>query len=265
MNSTIKDKKQFICHSGGATGADTYFEKIGEKYGVLTKAYSYKTASHKSKNKVEISESDFQEGINRIEIAAKTLKRKTYNKFMPLLSRNWQQIKNSNQVFAISEICKRPGLEYVAGGTGWAVQMAIDNRKDVYVFDQEQDAWYKWSYGKSKFNVLKKVPTITETNFAGIGARKIKENGIQAIKDLYEASITDYKMKQLIIELTEKQHGKMITHLKRGTALSINSESFSGFEIRLCSVDGNLSSWVEVEMLGMIDLGEVNWDIKEKN
>ncbi|WP_026978106.1 hypothetical protein [Flavobacterium tegetincola] len=265
MNSTIKDKKQFICHSGGATGADTYFEKIGENYGVLTKAYSYKTASHKSKNKVEISESDFLEGIHKIEIAKKTLKRKTYNKFMPLLSRNWQQIKNSNQVFAISEICKRHGLEYVTGGTGWAVQMAIDNKKEVYVFDQEQDAWFKWSYGKSKFNVLKKIPTITETNFAGIGTRKIKENGIQAIEDLYEASITDYKMKQLIIELTEKQHTKMIEHLQRGTTLNINSESFSGFDIRLCCVDGNLSSWVEVEMFGMIDLGEVNWDIKEKN
>lgn len=264
MSSTKNDKKQFICHSGGAIGADTYFEKIGENYGVLTKAYSYKTTSHKGKSKVEISESDFLEGIERIEIAKKTLKRKTYAKFMPLLSRNWQQIKNSNQVFAVSEICKRPDLEYVVGGTGWAIQMAIDNKKEVYVFDQEQDAWFKWSYSKSRFNVLKNAPTISDTNFAGIGTRKIKENGIQAIQKLFETSFKNHKTKQLIIELTDKQHTQMMEHLQRGTTLNINSESFSGFEIRLCCLDGNISSWLEIEMLGMLNVGEVDWEINEK-
>lgn len=189
MNSTKNDKKQFICHSGGAKGADTYFEKIGENYGVLTKAYSYKTASHKGKNKVEISEIDFLEGIKMIEIARKTLNRKTYHKFMPLLSRNWQQVKNSNQIFAVSEIIIKSGLECVSGGTGWAVQMAIDNEKEVYVFDQEQNAWFKWSYAKSKFAVLKNTPKITKHNFAGIGTRALKENGIQAIENLYKSSL----------------------------------------------------------------------------
>lgn len=44
----IFDKKplrldRLTCHSGGAEGADTYFETIGDKYGVKTNAYSYKT------------------------------------------------------------------------------------------------------------------------------------------------------------------------------------------------------------------------------
>jgi hypothetical protein len=264
MNSTKNDKKQFICHSGGAKGADTYFENSGENYGVWSKAYSYKTASHKGKNKVEISESDFQEGIKKIQIANKTLKRKINYKFMPLLSRNWQQIKNAEQIFAISEICKRPGLEYVSGGTGWAVQMAIDNKKEVFVFDQEQNAWFKWSYAKSKFWVLGTEPLITTTNFAGIGIRKIKPNGIEAIEKLFESSFQNHKMKQIIIELTDKQHLKMMEHLRRGTTLNINAETFSGYEIKLCCVDGNISSWVEVEMNGSIDLGEVYWEISEK-
>ena len=264
MNSTKNDKKQFICHSGGATGADTYFENIGENYGVWTKAYSYKTASHKGKNKVEISESDFQEGIGKIQIASKTLQRKINYKFMPLLSRNWQQIKNAEQVFAISEICKRPGLEYVSGGTGWAVQMATDNKKEVFVFDQKQNGWFKWSYAKSKFLVLRTAPLITKTNFAGIGIRKIKQNGIEAIEKLFESSFQNHKMKQIVIELTDKQHLKMMQHLRRGTTLNVNAETFSGYEIKLCCVDGNLSSWVEVEMNGSIDLGEVNWEISEK-
>ena len=69
-------------------------------------------------------------------------------------------------------------------------------------------------------------------------------------------------MKKLIIELTDKQHSQMMEHLQRGTKLNIDAETFSGFEIRLCCVEGNLSSWVEVEMNGKIDLGEVNWVIK---
>ena len=69
-------------------------------------------------------------------------------------------------------------------------------------------------------------------------------------------------MKQLIIELTDKQHLQMMEHLQRGTKLNIEEETSSGFEIRLCCVEGNLSSWVEVEMNGKIDLGEVNWRIK---
>lgn len=69
-------------------------------------------------------------------------------------------------------------------------------------------------------------------------------------------------MKKLIIELTDKQHSQMMEHLQRGTKLNIDAETSSGFEIRLCCVEGNLSSWVEVEMNGKIDLGEVNWVIK---
>lgn len=188
MNNIKNDKESIICHSGGAIGADTYFEMLGEEYGVLTKAYSYKTASHKSLNKIEISELDFLEGIEMIEIAKKALKRKVNRKFLPLLSRNWQQVKNAKEIFAISEIMYKTDFEHVAGGTGWAVQMAIDNKKVVFVFDQNQDIWFKWSYTKSKFIALKNPPKITKTNFAGIGSRKIKENGIHAIKNLYISS-----------------------------------------------------------------------------
>ena len=51
----IFDKKpinldKLVCHSGGAEGSDTAWEKIGEKFGVTTKAYSYKTPKHISPN-----------------------------------------------------------------------------------------------------------------------------------------------------------------------------------------------------------------------
>lgn len=69
-------------------------------------------------------------------------------------------------------------------------------------------------------------------------------------------------MKQLIIELADDQHKQMMEHLQRGIAFNIDEETFSGFEISLNCVEGNISSWVEVKMNGIIDLGEVNWEIK---
>jgi hypothetical protein len=58
-----------ICHSGGAIGADTVFEKVGAEYGVKTNAYSYKTKKHNSPNKLEISDEDYAEGVVQINKA----------------------------------------------------------------------------------------------------------------------------------------------------------------------------------------------------
>lgn len=181
INTTYK------CHSGGAMGADTYFETIGKLYDVETLAYSYQTPSHRSNNKVEISQVDYLDGIDKIHLANQTLKRKINYKHLNLVARNWQQIKNADQVFAISKIIYK-NIECVSGGTGWAIQMAIDHDKEIFVFDQIYNAWFEWSYGSSTFCILENSPKITCSNFAGIGIRKINDNGIAAINDLYKKS-----------------------------------------------------------------------------
>ena len=194
-NTPIRLNK-LVCHSGGADGADTYWETIGDNYGVKTKAYSYKTKYHTTENKVEISDEDYEEGVKEITKANRVLSRYGIHKFMNLLARNWSQVKYSDEVFAIGTIIQ-PGkkgskgfynksqLEVVDGGTGYAVQMAIDNRKTVYVFDQEKDKWFRWSYTSLSFRELKGTPVITSENFAGIGTREIKPNGILAIQEVY--------------------------------------------------------------------------------
>jgi hypothetical protein len=75
--------------------------------------------------------------------------------------------------------------EVVDGGTGYAVQMAIDSEKDVFVFDQNKELWFRWSYNSMRFIQMKETPAITEQNFAGIGTREIKPCGIKAIEDVY--------------------------------------------------------------------------------
>lgn len=190
------DLTNLTCHSGGAVGADSYFESIGEEFGVKTRAYSYKTKYHNSPNKVEISEEDYQEGVEMIKKANQTLNRYGISKFMNLLARNWAQIKYSKQVFAIGNIIE-PGkkcskgfqnkskYQIVSGGTGYAVQMGIDNLRDVCVFEQNQQKWFRWSYSSISFRELCDTPKIEVQDFAGIGTREINQFGIDAIKNLY--------------------------------------------------------------------------------
>jgi len=194
---------KITCHSGGAVGSDTEFDKIGSGYGVKTKAYSYKTTSHTGPNKVEISENDFQDGIKAISKANRTLGRYGIQKYMNLLARNWVQVKYSDEVFAIGTIVNpskkdskgyynKSKYDIVSGGTGYAVQMAIDNDKPVWVFDQNKDKWFRWSYTSLKFIEMKETPTISTQNFAGIGTREIKQNGIDAIKEVYSKTFENW-------------------------------------------------------------------------
>lgn len=190
------DLTKVVCHSGGAPGSDTVWETDGDLFSVKTRAYSYKTPKHQSPNKVEISEEDYKEGIIEVNKANKWLNRYGIHKYMNLLARNWAQVKYSEQIFAIGTIIK-PGdknskgyynkgkYDIVDGGTGYAVMMGINNKKEVFVFDQIRDKWFRWSYSTYSFLEMNDVPKITSQNFAGIGTREIKPNGVSAIRDVY--------------------------------------------------------------------------------
>jgi hypothetical protein len=193
------DLTKIVCHSGGAEGSDTIFSQIGKKYGVKTNAYSYKTKYHDSDDKVEISDEDYKEGVIEITKANKVLKRYGIHRFMNLLARNWAQVKYSDEVFAIGTIVE-PGkkgskgfynkseFQVVDGGTGYACMCAVNNSRTLYVFEQDKDKWFRWSYTSLKFIEVKETIKINFENFAGIGTREIKPNGIKAIEDLYKST-----------------------------------------------------------------------------
>jgi hypothetical protein len=177
-NTTLNN---FVLHSGGAVGSDSYWGEIGEKYGVKINHY-YGEDMKTPKGNVSVSKEELAEADEHLKKANKTLKRSfpTKNDYVNnLLRRDWSQVKHADAVFAIGTITN--GL--VDGGTGWAVQMAIDNGKPVYVFDQNKEQWFKYENGNWEEWV---VPYLTE-NFAGIGTRGINEAGKKAIEQAYAA------------------------------------------------------------------------------
>lgn len=193
------DVNNITCHSGGAYGSDSFWEEIGQEFGVKTKAYSYKTKIHKSPNKIEISDDDYNEGVIEVKKANLILKRQSIDKFMNLLARNWAQVKYSSQILAIGHIVlpgekglkgyiSKSNLQTVDGGTGYAVTIGINNNKSIYVYDQIRKKWFTWSYIQNSFIEINKVPKILSNNFAGIGTREINDDGIKAIEDVYKST-----------------------------------------------------------------------------
>lgn len=176
---------EFINHSGGAEGADSYWGDSGARFGIK-KSEHYHAAEGKKPptGNHPLSKDELLEADPHLKEANKTLKRKfpTDSAYKDnLLRRNWFQVKNSDAVFAISTI--KDGK--VEGGTAWAVQMAIDNNKPVHIFDQNAKKWYTYSNDEW---IEESTPVLTK-NFAGIGTRELNDAGKKAIDNVYRNTI----------------------------------------------------------------------------
>jgi hypothetical protein len=178
-----------ICHSGGCPGADMEWEEKGRKHSVHTIAYSFPSHKQYGENRHILTSDELLEGFEQCKLASKPLGRTLYNVeknpyVRNLISRNWFQVKNSEAIFAIGIFFDETKTK-VNGGTGWAVQMAINNRKPIYFFDQDSDKWYYYHYSFNVFAEYDGVPELTK-NFAGIGSRDLRDNGKQAITNVYK-------------------------------------------------------------------------------
>ncbi len=178
--------KDFVNHSGGARGADDVWGTIGEEYGITSRHY-YVEGNKTPKGNTPVTQEQANAADSALVKANETLQRTfpTSNTYVNnLLRRNYYQVVNSDAVFAITEI-KREGsrVGIPQGGTGWAVQMAVDMGKPVAVFSQDTNQWFSWDSASSKWLEID-TPTLTK-NFAGIGTRNLNTVGRKAIKQVY--------------------------------------------------------------------------------
>jgi hypothetical protein len=209
--SSPVDMSKAVNHTGGANGADTQWDIIGREFGVEQHMHYREPGALNVDSKVlsslgvkptHISQADFNEGVQKATVAMEQMGRQA-GAYAHYQYRNWVQVKYADAVFAIGRLVGR-GEQYtqrgntytakstqVTGGTGYAVQMAINEGKPVYVFDQNRNSWYYASYelvnGKKEFQGFKatrEVPRLTKS-FAGVGTRDINANGIAAIREVY--------------------------------------------------------------------------------
>ena len=165
--------------SGEAEGADLYWRGIANQYGI--KGEDFTVNSLNKDNRAEATEKVEQANktLNRV-FPMKPNKKRTQKQAdyaNNLVLRDWLQVKNADSIIAIGRL--KNGI--VEGGTGWAVQMAINEGKPVYVFSQNNGKWYRNINGKWEST---DVPTLTP-NFAGIGTKELNEEGKQAIVNVF--------------------------------------------------------------------------------
>ena len=179
------DPKEYINHSGGAYGGDTFWDIIGREFGV-TKHMHYKDAGN-----VNLSQKLRNAGVKatvltkeQMDVARNEVERLLGERYPDttqgnLKVRNYYQVANADAVFAIAELNgdSRFNMGSVWGGTNVAVQLGIKLDKPVYVWDISSKNWHKYNPNTKEFE-LTDTPILTK-NFAGVGSRDIESYNVQ--------------------------------------------------------------------------------------
>lgn len=253
MSSTGRGPlRGYTNHSGGAVGADSLWGEVGESLGVVSVHYYHGRRTPKG-NK-EISEAEFIEGREHVLKANETLCRRP-DGYMDLLARNWMQVKNADAVFAVGLFApNRSG--FVDGGTGWAVQMAIDAGKPVFLFEQSERAWFargsRTHSGTDMGNGwirLDSVPSLTK-DFAGIGSRALSPAGAAAIRECYD--VTAKRLAASKAALFDESEGKVNIWYGSGENASLSNlaeRPFSVGTVRFPTVE-HYFQWYKASMAG---------------
>lgn len=191
---------QYTIHSGGALGTDTVFGLLAKEYDITVNHYYYgqRSTYNAPNGNIHITDQDYNEGkIMSAKSAQYNWGYKYATMKDPRLCRNWAQVKYSDTIFAVGNIVNigervfpnQPNdtrlaiNQCVAGGTGYAVSMAILFKKPIYVFEQNKDHWFKYDYSSNQF-IECECPILTK-NSAGIGTREIQLNSVKALQQLF--------------------------------------------------------------------------------
>ncbi|QTA79074.1 Uncharacterized protein dnl_13230 [Desulfonema limicola] len=180
----MTDRSQITLFSGGHKGAETEFGRHAQIWGIKEVNYTFEGHTvERSQNLVVLSQEELKKGDISMEIVSKRMCR-TYaktDKIRKVIQSIFHMVNNGYQVFAIGWI--QPD-NTVKGGTGWGVELAKLFNRPVSVYDQDRKSWFSWKDN----NWVQDTPAISDKSFAGTGTRNISNDGIQAIKDLFERS-----------------------------------------------------------------------------
>ncbi len=175
-------REDVILFSGGAVGAESYFGICAESYGIDEVNFSFEGHEIDRNRGLRIlNHEELKQGDISLNYVSKLMHRNYPDTplFRKILQSIWYQINSCQEIFVIGKILDD---KTVKGGTGWGAEFAKICNKALYVFDQEQNRWFKWD-GENWINTMN--VKITQNHYCGTGTRILKENGKKAIEELY--------------------------------------------------------------------------------
>ena len=133
---------------------------------------------------------------------------------LQLLQRNYQLAKKAHTIYAFGIL--EPDHKRVKGGTGWTVQLAMDQGKPVYLFDIPSQTWYRSDHyyqvnenaatlvtGSQFVPWGPKKPTLHQSS-AVVGSREVDEKTRAEIQALFNRTFClPENIDQLRLELED--------------------------------------------------------------
>ena len=160
--------------TGGARGVDKYAVELARQKGI--KVVIEPPVAYRAGMMSDIESIMHFEGCMKVCDANKTLKRKTSAALMNsgLLQRNYYIVCGGNDIVALGRFEEHGQI--LQGGTGWTVQMAIDAKKPVSVYIDEEEKWYRYDYDSKQFKISV-FPILRKSGHTAIvGSRNITDN-----------------------------------------------------------------------------------------
>lgn len=155
--------------TGGAVGADQYFEKLSRELGHKVTVYNTSTCRDLTDEQIVHLDKIL------VYINDKYLHRTyptTNNYTNNLLRRNILVALASDVLYAVGYISDGK----IEGGTAWCCYTFMERSLPLYFYNQHDKSWY--NLGPPKIKDISGI-------YGGIGSRNLTEDGINAIKMLY--------------------------------------------------------------------------------
>ena len=171
-----------IIHSGGAAGADATFAKVGAEAGFVVYNHSFLGHNVEAQGiRIDHSVAELSRADPFLVAANQKLQRRyppVSNFVRKLLQRNYYQIVDAEFVVAVAPLVS----DLVGGGTGWAVEIARQLNKPVFLYDTKSNQVFCAADGLPFSLFTGEVPNFGR--FAGIGTREITPEGIAFVENL---------------------------------------------------------------------------------
>lgn len=184
----ILPNSAFTLLSGGAAGAEQEFGECAEQWGLAELNFSFEgRETQRKRGIVNLTAEELEQGhVSQIYLEAHMHREYPGTEsFRKVLRTIWHQVNTAGEIFAVGALLPDKTMR---GGTGWAVELARHQHKDIYVFDQEQCSWFQWF--DNSWNQVEE-PTISSRRFTGTGTQSLTDEGRKAIQELFSRSFGD--------------------------------------------------------------------------
>ena len=176
--------EECVLYSGAASGAEEAFGAAAERRGIDEVNFTFEGHNDARRRGIRVlTHEELTQGDVSLAYVSKLMNRRYRDTplFKKVLQSIWHQVNSGQEIYVVGKILDD---DTVKGGTGWSVELARMWSRDLWVFDQEREAWHQWDDG----TWVAGTPVIRSLHLTGTGTRMLQPAGKAAIEDLFRRS-----------------------------------------------------------------------------